>query len=338
MKVFTSVLNKDNFKNDFLDKIQCGDSARILRQIPNESIDLTITSPPYFQQREYGGCEVGNERFIENYIDAIMDVFHECVRITKKCGSIVFNIGDKYQNGSLSLIPYLFTIQALKMEKVKLVNEITWIKSNPTPRQFKRRLVSSKEPFFHFVKTDSYYYNLDAFQSQKTQKKQPTKKTTVGNSYKALIKNSNLTVFQKKMAMKKLNLVIEETKKGIIPGFRMKISGIHAPAYGGQSGGRQIQMEKNGFTIIKMRGNAMKKDTITTNVENLKWNKHPAVYPESIISDLINLLTPPHAIVLDPYIGSGTTGVSAKKLNRHFIGIDINPEYCVFATERIKNI
>ena len=338
MKRTSSTLTKITL--NMIDKIQCGDSARLLKQLPNESIDLVVTSPPYFQQREYGGCEVGSERFIENYIDAVMDVFHECVRITKNCGSIVFNMGDKYENGSLLLAPYRFAIHALSMEKIKLVNNITWIKTNPTPRQFKRRLVSSTEPFFHFVKTDEYYYNLDLFQSQKKQTKQTIipKKTTVGNKYKELIKNSNLTKSQKKLAMTKLNEVIKETKQGKITGFRMKIKDIHSLPFGGQEGGRLTQIKKNGFTIIKLHGKPLKKDIIVTPVESLKWNKHTAIYPESIVSEMIQLLTPPNATILDPYMGSGTTGVSAKKLGRHFIGIDINPEYCAMAIKRIKNI
>jgi site-specific DNA-methyltransferase (adenine-specific) len=324
-----------------LDTIQCGDSVRLLQQIPDNSIDLVITSPPYFQQRKYGGCEVGSERFVENYIDAIMDVFHECVRILKDTGSIVINMGDKYLNGSLLLVPYRFAIQATTMETVKLVNNITWIKTNPTPRQFKRRLVSSTEPFFHFVKSDNYYYDLDAFQKKDSYQTSITnfhKKTTIGSRYKKLLKESELTTEQKKQAFKELEDTIEEVRDGKITSFRMKIRGIHSPAFGGQSGGRQIQLEKKGFTIIKLLGNHLKKDVITSSVETIKWNKHPAIYPEAIIRELIRLLTPDDSIVLDPYMGSGTTAVAAKKLGRHFIGIDINPEYCAMATERINKI
>ena len=325
---------------EFLNKIHCGNSLRLLKQIPDNSIDLVVTSPPYFQQRESGGGETGGERFIENYIDALMDVFHECVRITKNYGSIVFNIGDKYKNGSLLLAPYRFALQALNMENIKLVNNITWVKTNPTPRQFKRRLVSSTEPFFHFVKTDKYYYNLDLFQSNEKQPKQIhlSKKTTIGNKYKELIKGSDLTRSQKHLAMKELNEVIKETKEGKITSFRMKIKGIHSLPFGGQNGGRLIHIKKKGFTIIKFRGKTMKKDVIVSSVGNLKWNKHPSIYPESIISEIIQLLTPPRAVVLDPYVGSGTTCVSAKKLDRHFIGIDINPEYCAMATQRIGDL
>ena len=319
--------------------IRCGDSAKLLQQIPNKSIDLIVTSPPYFQQRTYGKNGVGNEKSVEKYIDSMMTIFHECVRITKNTGSIVFNIGDKYEHGSLLLVPYLFAIRALRDEKIKLVNNITWVKTNPTPRQFKRRLVSSTEPFFHFVKTDEYYYNLESFKLQEKQNKETSspKRTNVGNKYKGLITNSSLTKSQKILAFKELDKVIQETKQGNITGFRMKIKDIHSLPFGGQEGGRLTQIKKNGFTIIKLHGKPMKKDIILSPVESLKWNKHTAIYPESIISNIMHLLTSPNSTVLDPFLGSGTSGVSAKKLGRNFIGIDINSEYCQMATKRIKD-
>lgn len=115
----------------------------------------------------------------------------------------------------------------------------------------------------------------------------------------------------------------------------MKIRGIHSPAFGGQAGGRQIQIEKNGFTIIKLSGKSLARDVVVHKVESLKWNGHPAIYPEKIIRDMIELLTPEGAVVVDPYMGSGTTGVAAKTAGRRWAGIDINPEYCEAANRRI---
>ena len=80
----------------------------------------------------------------------------------------------------------------------------------------------------------------------------------------------------------------------------------------------------------------MKKDLIESPVETLKGTKHPAIFPEFIIGELIKLLCPKDGIVLDPFIGSGTTAIAAKKLGRKYIGIDINPEYIKYAKERIK--
>lgn len=327
----------NNWREKFLDKILQGDSAVLLREIPPEQISLVVTSPPYYKQRDYGGG-IGNERTVEEYTNNVLRVFHECVRIVRRDGSIVFNLGDKYENGSLLLIPYKFALKALRREHVKLVNNITWVKLNPTPRQYNRRLVSSTEPFFHFVKSKAYYYNVDAF--MKTERKGEIRKSggKIGKRYFQLIEKAPLSVEEKQKAREELHKVIQEVKEGKIAGFRMKIRGIHAPAFGGQEGGRKIQLEKQGFTIIRILGNSLKRDVIECPVETIEGCKHPAIYPEFIVQELIKLLTRPGDIVLDPFVGSGTTAVAAKKLGRRFIGIDINPDYCKYAEKRVKSL
>jgi site-specific DNA-methyltransferase (adenine-specific) len=330
-----------SWKEKFLDKIVCGDARILLKEIPSESINLIITSPPYYKQRDYCDLEgeIGNEPTVEAYINNVMKVFHECVRIVRRDGSILFNLGDKYEDGGLLLIPYRFAIEAFKREPVKLIHNITWVKLNPTPRQFKRRLVSSTEPFFHFVKSDDYYFNIDSFMDIYNSKQERIKASDrLGKKYFELIDKSQLTEEEKKRAREELLKVIQEVKEGRIVGFRMKIRGIHAPAFGGQEGGRKIQLEKQGFTIIRIHGNAIKRDVIECHVETLKGCPHPAVYPEFIVQELIKLLTRPNDIVLDPFVGSGTTCVAAKKLGRHYIGIDINPEYCKYTEERVKKV
>jgi site-specific DNA-methyltransferase (adenine-specific) len=328
-----------NWKEKFLNKIVCGDSYFLLQEIPDNSISLVITSPPYFQQRDYDGFGIGNEKKLEEYFSNLLKIFKECVRITKEDGSVVFNIGDKYENSSLLMVPHKFAIEALKSNPIKLVNIITWVKLNPTPRQFKRRLVSSTEPFFHFVKTDSYYYDIDSFMDHKNLfRSKNNSGNKIGQGYFKLIEKSSLADEEKQQAQRELLEVIQEVKNGRIESFRMKIRGIHSEPFGGQEGGRKIQLEKKGFTIIKILGNGLKKDVIESPVETIKGSKHPAIYPEYIIQELIKLLTRKGDAVLDPFVGSGTTTLAAKKLDRNYIGIDINPSYCKYATRRLDNI
>jgi site-specific DNA-methyltransferase (adenine-specific) len=322
-----------------IDKIICGDSASVLKEFPANSVNMVITSPPYFQQREYAGGEIGGEHSVDRYVDAMIEVFHECVRVVKEDGNIVFNLGDKYEDASLLLVPFRFALKAIQTEKVLLVNNITWVKTNPTPRQFQRRLVSSTEPFFHFAKTNKYYYNINAF--QKTADKQQSLSFRNGNgnrgeSYREAIGASDLSTAEKRYAYRELDEVLREIKDGDIYDFRMKIRGIHSPAFGGQAGGRATQMKKKGFTIIRMYGRKLKKDVIISAVENLKAFHHPAVYPQPIIEELIKLLTKPKDVVLDPFIGSGTSAVAAKNTGRHYIGIDINPAFVSMSEERLK--
>jgi site-specific DNA-methyltransferase (adenine-specific) len=322
----------------YINQIICGDCSRVLQEIPDNSVDLTITSPPYFRQREYGGGGVGNENEMDDYINNLVRIFRQCVRVTKKTGTIVFNLGDKYIDGNLLLVPYRFAIEVQKDNMVKLINELTWVKVNPAPKQCLKKLIPATEPFFIFAKTDDYYFNKDAFLEYRDKYFNGGKKKAgndVGKKYFELIEKSGLSDKEKLQAKKELNEVIMDVLHGKIESFRMKIRGLHALPYGGQAGGRLTQIENKGFTIIKIYGNSIRKDVIESNVETIKGNIHPAVYPEFIIQELLKLLTKEGDVVLDPFLGSWTTAVVAQRLNRNYIGIEIHPDYVAYAENRI---
>jgi len=319
-----------------LDRVVCGDAYELIQGIPSDSVDLVITSPPYFQQRDYGGG-IGDEACASEYTDVLISLFRQCVRVVKPEGNIVFNVGDKYLKGSLLLVPYRFAIAASELGTVSLVNEITWVKHNPTPRQFKRRLVSSTEPFFHFVKTGDYYYDIDAFLRERKQKARARNGSKIGQGYFDLIDQSELSDEQKQHARAALSEAIQEVQDGTIASLRMKIRGIHAEAFGGQAGGRQIQLEKNGFTIIRLHGERLKRDVIEAPVETVKGSIHPAIYPVQVITELLQLLAPEGGTVLDPFMGSGSTAVACKVTGRRFIGFELNPDYCHEAERRIAD-
>ena len=206
-------------------------------------------------------------------------------------------------------------------------------------KKYKRKLIQATEPFFIFAKSKDYYFNLDNYLQHldnfnKSVKSKPSDK--LGKKYLELIKNSDLSEEQKNHAIKALNQAILAVHNGEIEGFRMKIHGVHKLAYGGQDGGRNNQIKNNGFTIIRILGNTMKKDIIESPVEITKNNHHPAVYPMYIIQELIKLLTQQGDFVLDPFCGSGTTCIAARNLNRNYLGIEINPDYVNLANNRME--
>ncbi|TAD97880.1 MAG: site-specific DNA-methyltransferase [Bacteroidetes bacterium] len=322
-------------------EIIAGNSLAVLKTINCQTVDLVVTSPPYFQQRDYGNGSfgVGNEQTEDEYLKNLSAIFVECVRVTKNTGAIVFNLGDKYVDGALSLLPYKFAIKATENKQVFLVNQITWSKLNPTPRQDKRKLIQATEPFFIFAKSKNYHFDLDNYlkhldDQNKNNRSKPSEK--LGKQYFELIENSDLTEIQKEQAKKSLKDAIMAVHNGEIDSFRMKIKGIHKEAYGGMEGGRNNQIRNQGFTIIKILGNKLKKDLIESPVEMTKDNAHPAVYPLYIIQELIKLLSKENDLVLDPFCGSGTTCLAAKNLKRNYLGIEINPEYVNLANNRLK--
>ena len=315
-------------------QVVCGDNRIALPYIPPLSVDLVVTSPPYFGQREYSSPGLGNEDTIADYLDNIMEAFKQVVNVVKPTGSIVYNMGDKITDGSLQLVPYRFAARVLDECNLRLVNDITWVKQNPTPHQFNRRLTRSTEPFFHFTVSKDYYYDRPAFQpSPPSQRRKPTPK--LGSRYRSLLSQSDLTESERQAAHEALDEVIEEVRAGKIHSFRMKIRGIHAPAYGGQDGGRKMHIERDGFTIIRISGDRLKRDVIESPVESLPGNGHPAIFPVSVVRELIRLLCPKDGLVLDPYLGSGSTMVAAAQEDRNCIGTDISHEYCDSAKSRV---
>lgn len=320
-----------------IDTVILGDAYEVLRTFPNNSVNLIITSPPYYKQRDYGSMGIGNEDTMEEYLEKLIEIFGECIRIVREDGSIVFNLGDKYINGSLSLIPYRFAIMVMeKYNSVKLINNITWVKRNPTPRQHRKRLVQSTEPFFHFVKSPNYYFDIDSFMKEDRETKYNGKRKNPGERYFKLIEQSELSKEEKEEAKRELEKVINEVKQGLIKDFRMKIRGIHAEPFGGQEGGRLYHLRNKGFTIIRIKGEPIKRDVIECSVETIKGRKHSAIYPKKLVLELIKMLSKKGDIILDPFAGSGTTLVAAYELERHYIGIEINPEYYKYITERLE--
>ena len=96
---------------------------------------------------------------------------------------------------------------------------------------------------------------------------------------------------------------------------------------------KTITREING---MKCRGTVW--DYLNAGDKNPLKRKHPATFPDKIPTDFIQCFCPPKGIVLDPFIGCGSTAVAAKQLGRNYIGIDISKEYCKLTEERIKSI
>jgi site-specific DNA-methyltransferase (adenine-specific) len=232
------------------------------------------------------------------------------------------------------LLPWRFALLAQK--KATLINAVTWVKNNPTPRQFDRRLVSSTEPFFHFVKNiKTYHYDLSVLNVQEEKGVNPDSK--VGQGYFKQIDESDLSDEEKANAYVDLAKIIEEVKEGKIESLRMKIRGKHSLPFGGQEGGRKTQIETKGYSIIRVPGGKMHRDVVETPVETIRGINHPAIYPRAIVEQFIKTTTHPGDLVFDPFIGSGTTGLVAKQLGRNFIGFELCPEFAKQAQLRIES-
>ncbi|MCM8788107.1 MAG: transcriptional repressor LexA, partial [Candidatus Omnitrophica bacterium] len=141
-----------------------GDVIKALKKIPDKSIDLIITSPPYYQQRNYGiKGEIGQESTPDEYIIKMLEVANELRRVLKDSGSYFLNIGDKYINKNQQLIPFRLAIEMQKNGWL-VRNVIVWHKSpNPMPTSIKDRFNDIWEPIIFFVKNSGKYYTYDYY-------------------------------------------------------------------------------------------------------------------------------------------------------------------------------
>jgi DNA modification methylase len=127
--------------------------------IPHKSVDLVVTSPPYWKKRDYGFKEqIGQESTPEKYVDHILSALKSWRRVLRPTGSIFINIGDTYWHKSLQAIPSLIEAAA-RAEGWKVRNRIAWVKKSGMPDPAKDRLASRHEYVIHLA-LSGYYYDL----------------------------------------------------------------------------------------------------------------------------------------------------------------------------------
>ena len=134
-------------------------SCSSMSELEDKSIACIITSPPYFQMRDYGtGVEQrGLEKDIDSFIDGLLSDFQDCYRVLRDDGSLWVNLGEAVIEGQYNAIPHRFVLSMMK--KGWLFNdELIWVKNNPVFTQAKRA-VRSHEYVFHFVKSTQFYYD-----------------------------------------------------------------------------------------------------------------------------------------------------------------------------------
>jgi len=299
-----------------MNEIIKGDCLEVMKDIPDKSIDMVLTSPPYWALRDYGvENQLGREKTFQEYINKLCDLFDEVKRILKDNGTCWVNIGDTYggtgdkkdskdpkykdgRNGQskalnksatakcLCQIPSRFAIEMTHRGWI-LRNEIIWHKPNAMPSPVKDRFTVDFEKVFFFTKSKKYH-----FEQQFDEYTKPMNRWG---------------------------------------GEELKADGESD----WDNGTGQVTYRKRNFRPYK---NGKNKRTVWS--INTKPSKEPhfASYPEKLIEPMIKAGCPVNGIVLDPFFGIGTTGIVAKKNNRNYIGIEIAQEYVDIARARIKSM
>lgn len=359
-----------------LNQIYCCDTLEFLKNLPEDCIDLVMTSPPYWGLRDYQvSGQLGLEPTFEEYISKSLEIYSEIKRVLKPTGSFYLNIGDTYSGSgmghgqtedskdfhnvskqsyyptsnhpvlqskcklpkkSLIGIPWRIALAMIEQGWI-LRNAIIWRKPNAMPSSVRDRLNSTYEFVFHFVKSQKYYYDLDVIRvPHKTASikrikypmnpygtKQAGGKVRMTGSSKGDLENVRIKLNPK--GKNPGDVIMEgigkyqETKRNIPKG------GAHL-----EYGGLCSRDAKHFHSSGKNPG-----DFWEISTQSFK-GQHFATYPEKLCEIPIKSSCPDGGIVLDPFCGSGTTCLMAKKLNKKYIGVDLNQKYCQMAKERLK--
>ncbi len=142
-------------------RVITGDCIDELQNLPADSVHMCMTSPPYWNLRDYGvDGQLGLEDTADEYVQNIANVMDEIKRVLRPDGSLWLNLGDTYKDKDKQLIPERIAIECQKRGWI-LRNDVTWLKTNPMPQSVKDRLNDTTEEVFHLVQEKSYHYDLD---------------------------------------------------------------------------------------------------------------------------------------------------------------------------------
>lgn len=318
-----------------------GDALQMLRQLEPESVHCCVTSPPYYNLRDYGvDGQLGLESTPEEYVAKMVEVFGEVRRVLRRDGTLWLNIGDcysgsrkggathpenagHYKQGSnrgligqsavthagwgdckhknLLGIPWRVTF-ALQADGWYLRSDIIWSKPNPMPESVRDRPTKSHEYVFLLSKSARYYYDAEAI-----------KEPCVYNGF-----NTGVGFGYGSDAEYRERGRIRESKKR------------------GEFGGKTANFKgREAFRAIKDMRN---KRTVWTVPTTAFPEAHFATFPPEIPEICIKAGCPGGGMVLDPFVGSGTTLWVAEQLGRNSIGIEIKPEYCDMTRRRMAGL
>lgn len=247
--------------------VMLGDCLNLLRALPNSSVSLVVTSPPYCMGKEYE-----TSTSVEDFVCAHEALLPEIVRVTKPGGSICWQTGYHVRKNEVFPLDFaVFEIMS-RISDVKLRNRIIWTYSHGLHAT--TRFSGRHETVLWFSKGATNVFDLDSI---RIPQKYPGKKHYKG------------------------------------------------PKKGQFSGNPRGKNPGDVWDIPNVKGNHVEKTL------------HPCQFPVALAQRLIRALTMPGDVVLDPFLGSGSTGVAAMLEKRRFLGTEIDPSYINIATGRLAD-
>jgi site-specific DNA-methyltransferase (adenine-specific)/site-specific DNA-methyltransferase (cytosine-N4-specific) len=266
---------------DYLNKVLTGDCEEVLKNFPDNSVDLIFTSPPYADQRAktYGGIKP------DQYVDWFMPKAAQFLRVLKPTGTFVLNIKERVVEGERHI--YVIELILRMREQGWLwTEEFIWHKKNSYPGKWSNRFRDNWERLIQFNKNKHFAMYQEEVM------------VPVGDWAKDRLANLSET-----------DKIRDESKAG--SGFGKNVSNWI---------GRDKVYPTN---VIHMATECSNKN-------------HSATFPEELPSWFIKLFTKAGDVVLDPFVGSGSTAVASIQLGRNYVGIDLSQEYVKLAQARLS--
>lgn len=326
-----------------------GEALHTLQAMPTASVDLVLTSPPYWQQRQYADpTALGGEPTVAAYVAALLPICAELQRVLKPAGSFWLNIGDTYQRKSLSGVPWRVALALQDQQGWRLRNEVIWHKLKGGPDNARDKLRTMHEQIFHFVQSSRPYYDIDAVRNRpRATTERATGVVTAtgvsGKRYRRQIQRSTaLTPTEQAAALAALEATLAKVAAGELFDFRMVIRGEQRVTHSDSTAvsGRALELARHGFYILPYHARGSKPGDVWEIVPEDSWRRdqHWAPFPEALCELPVLATCPPGGIVLDPFAGTGTAVVAAVRHGRRGIGIDLSAEYLQTAASRIAGL
>ena len=294
-----------------------GDCLLKLKEIPDNVIDCVVTSPPYWALRDYGvEGQLGLEPTFQEYITKLCNIFDEVKRVLKKEGTCFVNIGDTYY-GSGSGTQYTPNLDKSK-EVYVMPYQSNKIKQRNKDLNYKPKSLCCIPDRFKIEMINRGWICRNEIIWHKP------------NAMPSSVKDRFTVDFEKVFFFVKNKKYWFETQ------YEKLITKPHKPCNKVRIGVLRNDNTKKDYERIWGSEDGRNKRCVWTITTKPFKEAHFATYPEALIEPMIKSGCPIGGFVLDPFMGSGTTGVVATKQQKQFIGIELNKEYCKIAEKRIN--
>ena len=319
-------------------RVFVSDALEGVKRLPDNSVQSVVTSPPYFQQRDYGiPGQWGLESSPEEYVDHLVKLFQEVRRVLKDSGTAWIVLGDSYAKTNIKKrkgndddrsgtdfvsgikrkdllgIPWTVAL-SLRRDGWWLRQDILWFKNNSMPESVTDRCSRCHEYIFMFTKNANYYYDHLAIATPLTNSSDQRMNQEITKQ-----KGTARATGKKNGPMKTVSGSQKQKQEG------------HGKRYEGFN-----ERGKRAFGSGMAR--AANRKSVWTIATSKSKEDHYASYPASIPELCIKASTRENDVVMDPFAGTGTTLLQASILGRRYWGCDLNPKYVGIARRRLKEM